>query len=358
MNHISAGKYLSLKKMADANGHLRLFSIEHHAQIETRMLEVLQLNELPDQAMRELKSLILRSVSSECSGIIVDPIYSLNYAITQLDNNIGVGVAIDSELYDTSTGAEARIITKMMPNWGVSKVKRLGVNIVQVSLQYDPATDSLSSQQQRDLLREIGQQCNNHDIALILRLEVARQHDSNSDDDIAQASVNYLKALDIFRHSDYGVDIFAVDLPLSMKKLPNAKTGSHRQVSKAKEVFQTINSSLEQGWVIFCSDIESSHNNKLDLVEYAMSAGACGYMMGNPLWWSDFDQFPNIHRMGDSLLANGVELMEDINKICSNHQNPWYQRSYYTTSGQRARPHNIDSRYFPSLYPKIRVEGA
>ena len=342
--------------MADAHGHLRLFSIEHHAHIETRMLEALQLNELPDQAMRELKALILRSISSECSGIIVDPVYSLNYAITKLDNSIGIGIAIDSELNDPSKDENAKIITNIMPNWGVSKIKRLGANAVQISLQYDHASDSLSLQRQRDMLRDIGQQCNNHDIALILHLEMLSQRGSDNEEDITQAATSYLKALEIFRHSDYGVDVFAIDLPLAMKKLPNAKTGSHRQITKVREIFQTINNSVEQAWVIFCSDLESSYDNKLDLVEYAMSSGACGYMMGNPLWWSDFSNFPNIHRMGDSLIANCVELMRDINQITSAHEHPWYFRSHYTSADQKASPHNINSRYFPSLYPKIRAE--
>ena len=356
MNHISAGKYLSLKKMADANGHLRLFSIEHHAQIGTRMLDTLQLSELPDQAIRELKALILRTVSPECSGIIVDPIYSLNYAVTQLDNSIGIGIAIDGELRDSNSNREEQSVTRLMPNWGINKVKRLGGNAIQASLQYDSDLDSLSLQKQRDLVRTIGRQCNNYDIALILRLEIGSQRDNAYEEDIGKASLNYLKALDIFRHSDYGVDVFAIDLPLQLKELPNPKTGHHRRVAKTREVFETINNSLEQAWVIFCSDLESSFENKLDLVEYAMNAGASGYMMGNPLWWTDFNHFPNIHRMEDSLLANAVNLIQDLSKICSDHQSPWYKRAHYTTSGQEAVPHHVDSRYFPSLYPTIKFE--
>ena len=356
MNHISAGKYLSLKKMANEQGQFFIFGIEYQHNIGKAIQDILQLNDLPDQAIRNLKDLVLRIVSPECTGIVVDPVYSLASAMMLISNRIGIGMTLDSGNYDREDSKQTNMITELTPNWNVNKTKRLGMNCAKISVNYDSKFDAIVLQRQRDLVRDIGRQCTNFDIALVVHLKVGtdalRSAFSEADDKLA----DYLRAIDIFAHSDYGADLLVVDLPYITSSLPDPRTGHHKQVTKMRETFAAIDNALSQAWVITNSDANSSTQDYKNLLGYAVEAGASGFLMGDALWHNDFSHFPNIPRMEDSLRANTVRLMQDFKDIFGSQVNPWYERSHYTSADEKARPHQVESRYFPSLYPSVKID--
>ena len=356
MNYISAGKYLGLKKIANDLGHFLIFGVEHHHVIGKEIQEILQLNDLPDQAIRSLKDLVLRRISPECSGVIVDPVYSLASAAMTLDNSIGVGIALDSDEQEQEDSQQVKMITKITPNWNVNKTKRLGASCVKINVNYDASFESVVLQRQRDLAREVGRQCTNFDIAYMLHLKVGSSADLSNARDSDKLLTEYLRAIDIFAHSDYGVDLLVVDLPHTTSSLPDPESGHHRQVARVRDMFAAINNGLDQAWLIANSDVNSSPQHHLLLLGYALEAGASGLLMGDALWRADFAHFPNIPRMDDSLQANAVRLVQDLKRICNTSNNPWYERAYYASGSERARPHQVESRYFPSLYPSVKVD--
>ena len=356
MNHISAGKYLSLKKMANDKGQFFMFGIEYQHIISKAIQEVLQLNDLPDQAIRNLKDLVLRMISPECSGIIVDPVYSLASAMMLIENRIGIGLALDSGDQDREDTQQADMITELMPNWNVNKTKRIGINCAKISVNYDSQFDAIVRQRQRDLVRDIGRQCTNFDMALIVHLKVGTDASRGDFIDADEKLADYLRAIDIFAHSDYGADLLVVDLPYTTSSLPDPNSGHHKQVAKVRDTFAAINNALSQAWVITNSDTNSNTQDYKNLLAYAVEAGASGFLMGDALWYDDFSHFPNIPRMEDSLQANTVKLMQDCKNIFAEQVNPWYRRAYYTAAGEEARPHQVESRYFPSLYPSVKID--
>ena len=356
MNHISAGKYLSLKKMANEQGQFFIFGIEYQHVIGEAIQEILQLNDLPDQAIRNLKDLVLRIISPECTGIIVDPVYSLASAMMLIDNRIGVGMALDSGNQDREDAKPTSMITEFTPNWNVNKTKRLGINCAKISVNYDSSFDAIIRQRQRDLVRDIGRQCTNFDMALVVHLKVGNEASRGDFSEADEKLADYLRAIDIFAHSDYGADLLVIDLPYTISSLPDPNSGHHKQVTKVRDTFAAINNALSQAWVITNSDTNSNTQDYRNLLTYAVEAGASGFLMGDALWYGDFSHFPNIPRMEDSLQANTVTLMQDFKQIFAGKVSPWYDRAYYTSAGEKARPHQVESRYFPSLYPSVKVD--
>ena len=354
MNHISAGKYLGLKKMSDANGHLRLFNIDQNALLSAQVLKALQLDELPDQGLRNLKDQILRVITPECSGVIVDPVYSLANALTVLDNGIGFGISLDIE--DRSSG---KIVNDMITNWGVNKIARVGGNSAKMSLSYIGDQGSVATQNQRDLVKTLGEQCQNYDIAFLLHLSLQSAEagrDTNNVDNSEKNMEIFLRALDVFRHTEYAVDLFIIEIPYPVSELPDPKSGHHRRVQKVQEAFNNINQALEHAWVVYNGDLKADRSKSTLLLEYALKAGASGYALAEALWWEDFQHFPNISRFEDSMVANSVSLLRDMNRMCRQSAQSWRRRSRYTSSGDEATPYNTESRYFPSLYPMSRPE--
>ena len=342
--------------MANERGQFFMFGIEYQQVIGNAVQEILQLNDLPDQAIRSLKDLVLRMISPECTGIIVDPVYSLASAMMLVENRIGIGMALDSGNHDHEDLRHANMITELTPNWNVNKTKRLGVNCAKISVNYDSKFDGIIQQRQRDLVRDIGRQCTNFDMALIVHLKVgtdaSRSNFSDADDQLS----DYLRAIDIFAHSDYGADLLVVDMPYATSSIPDPRSGHHKQVAKVRDTFAAINNALAQAWVITNSDINSSTKDYRNLLAYAAEAGAAGFLMGDALWYDDFSHFPNIPRMEDSLQANTVKMIQDFKHIFTDKVNPWHDRSHYTSAGEKARPHQVESRYFPSLYPNIKID--
>ena len=342
--------------MANQQGQFFIFGIEYQHVIGKAIQEILQLNDLPDQAIRNLKDLVLRIISPECTGIVVDPVYSLASAMMLIDNRIGIGMALDSGNQDREDPQQANMITELTPNWNVNKTKRLGVNCAKISVNYDSKFDAIVLQRQRDLVRDIGRQCTNFDMALIVHLKVgtdaARSDFSEADDKLA----DYLRAIDIFAHSDYGADLLVIDLPYIISSLPDPRSGHHKQVTKIRDTFAAINNALSQAWVITNTDTNSGAQDYKNLLVYAAEAGASGFLMGDALWHGDFTHFPNIPRMEDSLQANTVTMMQDFRQIFASEVSPWYQRAYYTSADEKARPHQVESRYFPSLYPSVKID--
>lgn len=239
--------------------------------------------------LKDLNQLLIKELSADCSGIVVDPRFCLAALISKA---AATGVALrlteESKLEPT--------LPKFLPQWGVEEVKN-NLGVAKLTLPYHPG-EALALDKKK-FLNEINDFCAFEKIPLLLDLQITGigggkiHHDDLPDAQLA--AVQELRA---------SCDLIALDYPGSV--LATA----------------TLTAELDIPWVLI-SRQEGYEDFKNHLRE-ALDNGAKGFLVGRPLW-QDLAQLRNKDMTPDKLAISKfvattmrdrlIELMRITNEV-------------------------------------------
>jgi tagatose-1,6-bisphosphate aldolase len=197
----------------------------------------------------EINEFLIKVLSAECSGIVVDPRVSLSALIHKA---AATGVAFrltEEENLDSS-------LPKFIPQWGIEETKN-NFGVVKLTLPYHPSEQM--ALEKKKFLNEVHDFCAFEKIPLILDLQISGIGGGKiHTDDLPEAQMAAIQEL---RTS---CDLIALDYPGSV--LATA----------------TLTAELDIPWVLV-SRQESYEDFKNHLRE-ALENGAKGFLAGRPLW--------------------------------------------------------------------------
>jgi tagatose 1,6-diphosphate aldolase len=131
-----------------------------------RMLDEEHPGEVDYEEMVEHKLELCSSLAKSASAVMLDPIYGAAQCISHsvLPNTTGLLVSIEASGY---SGEKEHRITKLLDDWNVGKIKRMGASAVKLLVYYRPDLRQLA-RQQLNTVNMVAMECIKYDIPFLV----------------------------------------------------------------------------------------------------------------------------------------------------------------------------------------------
>ena len=163
--NLSIGKLRGLQQLANPKGLLTMCAIDHRGALK-RAMNAEDPDAVSYQDMIDFKLDLCRAMVPFASAILLDPIYGAGQAIAAgvLPGHTGLLVSMEKTGY---SGERTARITKLVPDWSVKKVKKMGASAVKLLIYFRPDLKAVASKQ-LDLVARLADQCIEEDIPLLV----------------------------------------------------------------------------------------------------------------------------------------------------------------------------------------------
>ena len=324
---ISSGKFIGLSRLADRSGVFKILAVDQRPPIQNFIKSSLKSSEASWKQVSEVKHILAKNLALESSAILMDPLFAFPSSYTTLQVDHGLMLTLEHAEFDET--AKGRF-SKVIPNWSVSKIKRVGADGVKLLAWYRPDSRNEVKLYQKKFVKQIGDECVRYDIPFLLELLVYPM--PNEDLDILKMNKSelVLESLTEFAKPEYSVDLFKLENPLSNSDLvsPDLITAK-----SAQKVYHDLGRIAGRPWVMLSAGASAENFKKI--LKYAYNSGASGFLAGRSIWWESFvKNFPDISKMQDALSNKSAKYMREINSLTSQFATPWYDHPIYNSSAK------------------------
>ena len=264
---MTIGKWRRLQQMASPRGTFSVLAIDHREPLR-QALQQQSTSPIGDDAMADLKQAVVHALDSTCTAVLLDPETSIGPCVTsgELGGQTGLITALDPG----STGDQQRSDIGIVEGWDVAKAARVGASGVKLLLYYHPA--AADAPQRQELVRTIGQACDDHDMPFFLEplsCPADEQGDPLSSDERREVIVESARQL-----VPLGVDILKAEFPVDVSEQTDEGVwcDACEQLTRASLV----------PWVLLSAGV--SFETFLRQTRVACEAGASGVMVGRAVW--------------------------------------------------------------------------
>ncbi len=330
MTKLGIGKIRGLQQVSNEKGTFTVLAMDHRGSFKTMIK--------PDGGEVSYEETVIRKVemcsllSPEASAVLLDPIYGVAQCIQQgaLPGNKGVLVSIEESGYE---GGKENRVTRLLSNWGVEKIKRLGASAVKILVYYRPDLKELAGQQLA-VVKRVAEDCQKYDIPYFVE-----PVSYPIGDEIANPGLFAGRKPEIVfetaRHmTSLATDVLKAEFPADMKY--------EKDRTKLLQYCRELDCSSRVPWVILSAgvDIETFATQ----VEIACEAGASGFLGGRAIWQEVMPMTDPAQRV--AFYRNTViPRMQRLNRIVLQKGRPWYQKYGHNTTELTDTAEDWLSRY-------------
>jgi tagatose 1,6-diphosphate aldolase len=257
-----------------------------------------------------VKLYVLKTLSSSVSAVLLDPLYSASQSIAEevLPASTGLLVAVEQTGY---SGTAAARESKLLPDWGVAQIKKMGADAVKLLIYYHPEAGDVTAKQE-NLVSQIVQDCADHDIAFFLEAvtySIDPDHDKNSQvfsdgrPDLIARMVDRLSALN--------PDVLKIEFPVDIYR-----NQDQQQWAAACQVLSNVS---RCPWTVLSAGVNFPIFEQQ--VTVACQAGASGFIGGRAIWKEGIAMQSAERIVWLENVAR--ERLERLNKIANQSARPW-----------------------------------
>lgn len=315
LTHLSPGKFRAISRLIDDAGRFKMVAVDQRAPMRGILKAALG-RDPATQDMYALKRILIEELAKESTAVLIDPEYGIPAALDVLPGRPGLIVTLeDSNFEVTPGGRKARII----PNWSVEKIKRLGGDGVKFLVWYNHNADADVVQHQHNVLRQLGKECARYDLAFLVEpLVYAHNEDEKS---FAQnRSQLVIKSIEALSDPDLGIDIYKLESPVDAAIL-GQDSASHTQLT---DMFKRMTINLPSPWVMLSAAAEP--NLFSDVLRCAYAAGAGGFLAGRSIWKHAADGYPDMQEVRSRLRNTAIPYMRKLNDMTDELGTRWSQK--------------------------------
>ncbi len=306
---ISIGKRRGLASTSDENGIFNILAFDHRQSF----VDMVTSETAPDvvyRAAAAAKLEVIKNLCSAASAVLLDPLFGAPQAIAvdALPRETGLLVAVEKSGY---TGDSTARETKLLPGWGVKKIKRMAGDAVKLLIYYHPESGRLAEDQEQ-LVREVASACQQEDIAFFLEAVTYSMEpgiDKKSAEfaagkpEVVTKTVRRLSALD--------PDVLKIEFPVDAHWNP--------ETSEWVEACQMVAEASACPWTVLSAGVDFDVFRKQ--VEIACQAGASGFIGGRAIWKEGIGMAPE--KREEWLRTTARERLLALSKTASEHGTPW-----------------------------------
>jgi tagatose 1,6-diphosphate aldolase len=318
---LSIGKYRALQRASTPSYLFTIVALDHHDALR-RALDPENPIGVSDQLMTQFKLDVMNGLSSEVSGVLVDPVYGAAQAIERGIVN-GVGLLVELEKADYNM-EPLPLVMEIRPHWSVAKIKRMYGDGVKVFFYYHP-DDAEHASIQSDSVAKIAESCKSHDIPMYAE-PIAYPAPSGPQAESVEYSQDITRVVveSAKRSAQLGADVLKLEFPVDINHEPDENAWL--------EACKLLSQSVDIPWVLLSAGAD--YEIFVRQVEIACKSGASGFIAGRAVWGDACaiqDAEARCHWLGDT----GKMRIARLNRIVEQYGIPWtdhYQPESISTS--------------------------
>ena len=310
--NLTIGKLRGLQQLADGNGFLTMCAIDHRESLK-RALNPENPAATGYQDMVDFKLDLCRVLGPLASAVLLDPIYGAAQAIAAgvLSGHTGLLVSTEASGY---TGDSTARVTEFLPDWTVSKIKKMGASAVKLLIYFRPDLEELAARQ-LDIVTRLANDCIREDITLLIepvsypveQVGVTAQKFTDMKPGIVIETARQITALPI--------DVLKAEFPADIA----FETDEAKMLAFCRELDRVS----KLPWVILSAGVDYETFKKQ--VEIAARAGASGFLAGRALWQEGV-QIKARGERTNFFKNTAAPRLQELVTIVEQHGRPWYAK--------------------------------
>jgi tagatose 1,6-diphosphate aldolase len=319
---LSAGKYWSLRRMADENGLFKMSAVDQRPPIMNLIREKRQVSEASYEDVAAVKVSLTKVLAPHSSAMLLDPIWAWPSAHQYLSPRQGLIMTLEAhDFAEDETGRRSSNIA----DWSVAKIKAMGADAVKALAWYRPDGAPETCRAQQAYVKAIGDSCRKYDICFLFELLVyplPGEADQTKEyvEHRSKHPQNVLDSVREFADPKYGIDVFKLESPVPASTVPEPGT---KGSDKVQALFNELGSLSPVPWVMLSAGATMADFERV--MHYAYQAGASGYLAGRAIWLKAARHFPDLAAVEAELQAEAVPYMQRLNQLTDKAGTPWFQ---------------------------------
>jgi tagatose 1,6-diphosphate aldolase len=314
--NLTSGKLRGLQRISNDNGTLTMVATDQNSSMVSMIKDSLKKkgeNREPSyDEIVEAKITLARQLSPHSSAILTDAYYGAWNIVASFSVPRQVGLLIRVEESGGKKNAHGGTLGQIEAGWSVHKIKRMGADAVKLLAQYEP-TEGDSAEHQFAFVQKIYQECQKHDILLLLET-VAFPIDGEKKDSKSLLDRKAETVIESARQLSRFCDVYKAEFPGTLGRESDAQL---------QENLHKLDDASDRPWVLLSAGVDFPDYKKQ--VEMAVRAGASGVLGGRAFWKEYFLQDGQAARekFAREEAANRVKQIDDI---VQRHAKPWFAR--------------------------------
>ena len=321
---LSPGKVRGLQRICNDNGTLTMVATDQNSSMISMMKEANkkkgELNPKKTEEGRdptfdeivEAKIVLSTALSPISSAILVDGYYGVWNSVASYSIPGKAGILVRVEKSGGTRNAVGAPLMDIEPGWGVGKIKRCGADAVKLLAPFEP-NEPASAEHQYSLVQQVYQECQKHDILLLLET-VAFPFGSDKKDSKEYKTRKAATVIESARQLSRFCDIYKAEFPGHLGQETDAQL---------RDNLKALNAASERPWVLLSAGVDFPDYKKQ--VEMAMEAGASGILGGRAFWKEFFLQDGPAAR-AKFAQTEAVDRVKQLDVIVKAKAMPWFKR--------------------------------
>jgi tagatose 1,6-diphosphate aldolase len=310
MKKLTIGKLRGLQQMATPDGIFAICAMDHRGSLQHIIGEG---TELSYGEMVERKLELCSHLAPHASAVLLDPEVGAAQCIGwgALPKNTGLIVSIEASGYG---GVSQQRLPKLLDDWNVAKIKRMGASAAKLLVYYRPDLIELANRLM-DMVEAIGLECKQYDLPFVVE-PLSYPIGEEVRNPAHFAKVKEQLVLKTARHiTGLPVDVLKSEFPADL----------HYEKDKAKlvELCRQLDAASPLPWVVLSAGVD--FDIFCQQVEIACQAGASGFLAGRAIWQEAMHFNQPKERTG-FLATVGADRLKKLNEIAAKYARPWYKK--------------------------------
>jgi len=308
---LTVGKMRGLQQISNKQGIFVIMAMDQRRTIRA-MIDSRAPNQVPVEKIITLKLQLASAFSPLASAVLADPQYSAPESIAHatLSGHCGLVVALEHPDHD-QIGDVRR--NRILDNWGVEKIKRMGGSAVKLLVRYNPDQQE-TAEWQEQLVQETYEHCVKWDIPLVLETLVYGLGGMREDSPEFAARKPDLVVRSAKRLTPY-CDLYKAEFPANI----NYVKDEHKLVEWCRQ----LDDSSKAPWVVLSAGVDIDQFQ--DIVRIACQNGASGFLAGRAIWKKATTIVDDVSRMR-WLQTEGIANLQALISVANQYATPWYER--------------------------------
>jgi tagatose 1,6-diphosphate aldolase len=220
----SAGKQRGLEACVTPRGIIAALAIDQRGSLRKALAKAAGKGpaEVTDADLATFKAVVTRELTPWASAVLLDPLYGWQAAAGRAPA-AGLIVAYEKSGYDATD--EHRMPT-LLPEWSAGRLKEAGADVVKVLVYYDPASPAEVNERKQALVRRVGEECREADVAYFLEPVT---YDGSGAGGADAKPERVTRSIAEWTRPEYGVDVLKVEVPVDPSWLQPAALASQRE---------------------------------------------------------------------------------------------------------------------------------
>jgi tagatose 1,6-diphosphate aldolase len=315
---LTIGKLRGLRECSDARGTMSMLALDHRNNLR-KALRPDAPAEVPDAALTAFKREAVAALAGAATAVLLDPELGAAQCVASgaMPGDRGLVVALERTGYGGEPHARE---SRLLENWGVAHVKRMGASAAKLLVYYHP--EASTAERIERLVGVVAEECAREDLLLLLEPLVYNPHEESGGAPLSPKERRRAIVETARRLAGAGVDILKAEFPAG-----SAESG---EWSAACDELSAV---CDTPWILLSAAVDFETFRRQ--TEAACRAGASGVAVGRAVW-NEATRLEGPERTA-FLHGEARRRMEQTTALCAERGRPW--TSLYSAP-------EIDARWF------------